>query len=259
MELALADTYRRQTGSSRLSGPFLDLRQPDASTVPVLFLNGTSVDTGRRIVATAVRWSPRDPTASDRDVEDLHTLLGADISVATAVHNTARFPYVSAAGRLRDVNGGDRGHIVDGGYFENTGADTLRDVINVLRTVPTRVPVEFVALILRNTPPSELPPKETEAAWRPIQQLGELFSPLRAVLRTREAHGEQALRDLGSLVGVDHLLTVGECPDPSSPKHVDAPLGWEMSTEVFDRLDADLARCVPEVSAAVARFLEPDP
>jgi hypothetical protein len=255
MESAFAAAYFDPGYSARISGPFLDLRPAGSQTVPVLFLNGTSVDTGRRIVASPVLWSPLDPTTSGPDLADLHMMLRSDVPVATAVHNTARFPYISAAGRLRAASGADRGHIVDGGYFENTGADTMRDVISVLRTMPASSGIRFIVLVLRNTPVRERLAPENEAAWRPIQQLGELFAPLRALLRTREARGENALRRLGLLVAGENVIEFAVCPDPSQAQRAEAPLGWELSMEMISLLDGQLQRCASDGSTLVGQIL----
>jgi len=241
-----------------MNAPFLNLRPPNSTTVPLLFLNGTSVDTGRRIVTSPVMWSPLDPTTSGPDLADLHTMLGSDVSVATAVHNTARFPYISAAGRLRAASGADRGHIVDGGYFENTGADTLRDVISVLRATNPGTAIRFVVLVLRNTPVGERLQPENEAAWRPMQQLGEIFAPLRALLRTREARGENALRRLGLLVGGENVIEFSVCPDPNQAQRAEAPLGWELSGEMISLLDGQLQRCASDASTLVGQILKGD-
>jgi len=256
MERSFEAAFGGDARSTKIGGPFLDLRSANSPTVPVLFLNGTSVETGRRIVASPVLWSPLDPTTSGPDLADLHTLLRSDVPVSAAVHNTARFPYISAAGRLRAASGADRGHIVDGGYFENTGADTLRDVISVLQAAPSSRGIRFVVLVLRNTPLRERLPAENEAAWRPIQQLGEIFAPLRAVLRTREARGENAVRRLSLLVGGENVIEIAVCPDPGQPERADAPLGWELSREMIGRLDGQLRRCASEASTLVGQILK---
>jgi hypothetical protein len=110
-------------------------------------------------------------------------------------------------------------------------------------------------LVFRNTPRSEALPQEDEAAWRPMQQLGELFAPLRAVLRTREARGENALRRLGLLVGGENVIEVGVCPDPDRPNRADAPLGWELSVEMIGVLDGQVKRCAADASTRIGQIL----
>ena len=112
--------YERATGRDSLSAPYLDAWPSPAAGVPALVLNGTHVQTGRRIVATPFSWT----TADIPDAYDLLGILGADLPMKTAMHNSARFTYMSPAGRLRTPAAEDRGHVVDGGYFENSGAAT---------------------------------------------------------------------------------------------------------------------------------------
>jgi hypothetical protein len=142
---------------------------------------------------------------------------------------------------------------VDGGYFENSGADTARDVIGVLRATFPDPSVRIIVLVLRNTPDRERLPLENDAAWRGLQELGEVFAPLRAVLRTREARAEFALRRLGLAVGGENVIEFAVCPD-EKPR-ADPPLGWELSLEMMRLLDAQLARCTADASDLVGQIL----
>jgi hypothetical protein len=123
-------------------------------------------------------------------------LTGRDVSVATAVHNTARFPYISAAGRLRAKNGEYLGHLVDGAYFENTGAETLIDLLRYLKQVGLALNVRFIVVALLNSPPEQHLTDPARIPWHETASLGEMFSPLRALLQSRRARGELALRRL---------------------------------------------------------------
>ena len=247
MEDALAASYERQVQRPTLKESFLGLGA-GTGQVPLLFLNGTSVQAGRRIVTSPVQWSPFNSVTRDPDPLDLHQLIGADLSVSAAVHNTARFPYISAAGRLRTSTGADLGHIVDGGYFENTGADTLLDVLWSLRAragADAR-PVRFVALALVNSP-MKPPQPDSAVAWRDLDHLGEWFAPLRGLLQTRNARGEMALRRLKSAVNETDFIVFQPCQDANVPADrarvaLDAPLAWQLSAEMIESLESQLER-----------------
>src|SRR5262249_37394939 len=98
--------------------------------LPSLFLNGTHVETGRRVITSNIEIASN--TRVFRDVFDIYSLLPprAEISSSTAVLNSARLPYVSPAGTLAD-----RTHVIEGGYFENfgavTGAEVLKAALNI--------------------------------------------------------------------------------------------------------------------------------
>ena len=131
-------------GMCRLFGYHPDPKETKG-WLPVLFLNGTSVSTGRRIIISDVL------AASDRaDCDplfplayDLCELRGscnadrtapADIRLSTASVMGARFPIISPYGALRsqdEKNVADR--IVDGGYFDDGGLASAADLVATLK------------------------------------------------------------------------------------------------------------------------------
>lgn len=99
-----------------------------ASHEPYLFLNSTWVESGERSIASDIKISPDDfPTSRDQ-----FELLGKSLTLSTAAHNSARFPFVNAIGSVRDKNKDTIGHLADGGYFDNSGGHTTRDLLKAL-------------------------------------------------------------------------------------------------------------------------------
>jgi hypothetical protein len=127
---------------------------------PLLVFNGTSVETGRRIVTSSLAASDRSgrrlftdahdfyermclpvqdakqsgcPCAEQRIPGDMSLLLPAcDIPLSTAVTNSARFPVVSPPGNIRSQSGKVFHRVVDGGYFENFGLLTATDLADAI-------------------------------------------------------------------------------------------------------------------------------
>jgi hypothetical protein len=133
--------------------------------MPSLFLNSTNVELGKRFIVSNRLPSDRkdayyayDPHAEYRIVK---------LPVSTAIHLTARFPFVSPAGVLNSVdqksakNPVTWGRLVDGGYFENTGAATLADVIeaveSALKDSPRAADVRLYVLLILNNPEPGIP------------------------------------------------------------------------------------------------------
>jgi hypothetical protein len=138
---------------------------PRRAWTPLLFLNGTSVETGRRILTSDVRaWdcepggkqgvfsympeaydvfevlgsgkstfrvTPRCPADASAD-PPMASDLAPDFPLSTAGTMSARFPLISPAGQLRNRDGNVVDRIVDGGYFENDGMATANDIAQVL-------------------------------------------------------------------------------------------------------------------------------
>jgi hypothetical protein len=105
--------------------PALDTSDP-VSWRPALLLNATHLETGRRIITSHIKIE-RDIFVDSYDA--LH-VLGSDVRLSTAAHNSARFTYVSPAGNLladgRPLD--NKGYVIDGGYFENYGAQTALEL-----------------------------------------------------------------------------------------------------------------------------------
>jgi hypothetical protein len=175
---------------------------PKDGYVPALLLNGTHVDTGRRIITSNLEIEP----AQFPDTYDFFKLRPGPIRPSTAALNSARFTYVSPAGSL-----GDNGRIVDGGYFENFGAGTARELLRaaLAHLEDKHVAARPIVILISNDPTlkdEELP--RTSAATGKAAQglvpatgpgwLGEALSPVRALLNTRSAHGTLATYDLAS-------------------------------------------------------------
>ena len=237
METAFAAAYKEHVLHDSMVEAFSEFRPDAATDVPVMLLNSTSVQLGRRVVTSPYRWPLADVSVEEQDPIDFHALTRRDVSVATAVHNTARFPYISAAGRMRAANGENLGHLVDGGYFENTGADTLIDLLRYLKRSASPLSVRFIAVVILNTPPGEHLNDPTRIPWRETASLGELFSPLRALLQTRLARGDLALRRLRESLEPDDVVEFRVCSDSGLRE---APLGWQLSQEMVDVLNRNV-------------------
>lgn len=255
METGFAAAYREHVQHDTMSEPLATFRPENAADVPVLLLNSTSVETGRRIVVTPYQWPLSDISVEEQEPIDFHQLTGRDVTVSTAIHNTARFPYISAAGRLLARNGEHLGHLVDGGYFENTGADTLTDVLRYLKQSASPLNVRFIVIALLNTPSEEHLTEPARIPWRKTDSLGELFSPVRGLLQTRVARGDLALRRLREAVEPGDAIEFRICSDSGLRE---APLGWQLSKEMVDVLDANVNQAcfqaqVEKLKAAIRR------
>jgi hypothetical protein len=94
--------------------------------LPILFVNTTRMQDGNPGVVSNLMI---DPTFNNR--VDVVQLLDSnrDMSITSSSILGARFPYLSPAGRIKDS------YFVDGGYFDNSGAgavqEMIRGVINI--------------------------------------------------------------------------------------------------------------------------------
>ena len=218
----------------------------------MLVLNGTSEATGGRIVTTVLAPTyplaagcptGNDPsncllfTASDhfhdlfsQDVQgdgwfvwfgafERYLLRGGpanDIRLSTAAHNSARFPLISPPGTVR--NNSDQAivdRIVDGGYFENYGALSAKELALAVHAVAPQL--SPLVVVISNDPDDLLDssddsdPAAVPRATRPTPQvqkaraqvsngtlITDISTPITTVVNDRTAHG---------ILGVDQLHT----------------------------------------------------
>ena len=123
--------FRKKTDNDRLSQSLAGLATDPWG--PALFLNATWSDAGRRLVASNLRVNRTDKIereAFERSNDQLE-VLGRDLALSTAAHNSARFPYVSPPGMWKDAKGNIAGRLQDGGLFENYGAETALEILDL--------------------------------------------------------------------------------------------------------------------------------
>jgi len=212
LEMGWEKAWRGTMGNDRFAGSFVDLWKPGLREwMPALFLNGTSVEKGNRIITSNLRVTNSFLDADDAAERLASHSLGATeaachIPLSTAAHMSARFTFVSPAGRFPDGS-----HIVDGGYFENSGATTAYEIATRIKdwcAFKKIANVDVKIIMISNNPrkPSIAPakpapeppgPKRTRPAVVSGQFMSELTAPLFTLLNTRDARGTYAQKAIG--------------------------------------------------------------
>jgi hypothetical protein len=233
-----------ETDEYGLDSDFLALWDADVHW-PILLLNGTHAQTGRRILTSNV-----DTEGKFVDAYDFFAEFPEPIHASTAVHNSARFSYISPAGGI-PKGSGQAGHIIDGGYFENYGAETAIELITRVRDIardnkwPELLHFEVIQIAsdpdlpdftvspsLCRYPASKLERLVAEESSKFESQMGsdavsQVTVPVKGLLQTRESRGIHAAKRLACLTGEDlsyHFinLRVGQ-------GHQKPPLSWFLS------------------------------
>jgi hypothetical protein len=217
---------------------------------PALLLTATDVQFGVRILIR-----PFHHRASGSDPANLQTTLGFDelatslklcdieLSLATAVGLSARFPVITPAGSIfrpddcpaasRQPDGDDprsrrAARLADGGYFENTGVETgyqlfksLQDIVQKSKHAETqRIEVRLIVLSLAGEYFRDL-----RLFDKPISGFTEFASPIQTLLHTRQARGHSALVTALTEQENQRVLIA-----PLDASHIELPLGWHMSS-----------------------------
>ena len=258
LELGWEKAWRDTMGNDRFAGSFVDLWKPGPREwMPALFLNGTSVEKGNRIITSNLRLTNNFLDADDAAEKLASHNLGATeaachIPLSTAAHMSARFTFVSPAGRFPDGS-----HIVDGGYFENSAATTAYEIATRIKdwcAFKKIANVDVKIIMISNNPrkPSIAPakpapeppgPKHTQSVLVSGQFMGELTAPLYTLLNTRDARGTYAQKAIAReqrrfKAGVIEAPAEGESSQQLTKDivyfklretQVPLPLGWMLS------------------------------
>ena len=267
-------TFPEQRG--RFDEPFLKrFSALEGGAAPAVFLNATTVDSGRRALVANVAQrltGSHDLFLHGRNVK----LKTAGLTVREAVLNSARFTYVSPAGTvkacIREKNSEncrervwDR--VVDGGYFENSGLATLSDVLEALGLdkggeAPAALKNRVFVVVIDNSGEPELAcpapdsrQRDPEERAEELPPLSGVTAPLEAFLNVREARAGLEVRRLRadfpcrpqprildwSLVGEADLKQEREQP----------PLGWFLSRHSEKLINVRVLQLTAPAGAAV--------
>ncbi|WP_372525402.1 hypothetical protein [Piscinibacter sp.] len=182
--------------------------------IPLVFLNSARANIGRPVSQAPV-------TVPHDETDDLFEApLGMQrLPLAAVVHNSARFPVVSPGGEVSLPHDGPYWDaLVDGGYFENSGAHTLHQMLRAIERDSADGPVKWDDIrkririvFITNQPPARGPGPQKEpsacttelsCARRPISQ-EELLTPPIGLYASRSARAHSARRELLRFLGPD--------------------------------------------------------
>lgn len=228
---------------------------PEGAAAPRLLLNATSASEGRRVVQSNLAFVPPqayDLFAGGPGEAPLDT---SRLTLAQAVHNSARFPYISPAALVQTTGGQPWDYLVDGGYFENSGAATLNAMIAEILKLGVVKPEQLVVLVIENEPASQsqwICPTRAQMIdavagpaprplsvgmrmpWQPrlrpgdrvVPPVPELSLPFFALYQTRNARAQAAEEETTRLLGGCAAGRVIELRYPWTAEGRQPPLGW---------------------------------
>ncbi len=259
-ETAWRDVWKQK--DDRFAHGFLALLHGREDRMPSFFLNGTTVETGERMIGSNCRIT----SSEFRNALDVFAAAGSDLRVSTTAHNSARFTYVSPAGTFRrtaytdgrndqyspyDCKAGDRcEHVVDGGYLDNSGAITAAEILETLQhhlrdlNAP-RIAIDPHVIIISFE--KDPPARAASERW-----LDESLSPVRALMSTRGARADLAVSRIGPQTGA-HVIDFHLVQRPHT---IPMPLGWLLSLHTRTLIDAQVGDGAQENKEAMRQVAD---
>ena len=214
---------------------FFDKNHCGKEWLPRLLINGTYEESGRRLLTTSFKVEP----SIFLDTHDFYQLNEqAAIRASTAGLNSARFSYVSPAGTFGD----DVGHVIDGGYFENYGANTLTNLIDRLKHDPGN-PLSGGLIVIAISNDSNIPLEQYDVSATPATAkaqsfMNEILAPILGLANTRSGHGMLAYKQLAQYAkqiksrGKVDMVHFYLAPKLGQPP----PLGWILSEQAKENM-----------------------
>lgn len=256
----------RPKSAKRLAASFIALALQE-NPWPALFFNSTWSENGRRLVMATLQPGM---DASHVLYQDFLDVLGEDIPISTAAHNSARFPYVSPPGRwtmkisappgvIKPMTA-DEQRLQDGGLFENYGAETAIEILQIAYKVIGQRLNPRVILISSDPQRCQMRNEQDRHAVCPrlaqpsrsraIRFAYELRSTLHTYLMTRLGRGAEAASRLETWTKdfdsqgckasdckrFVHFQMCDRTDDPIAP-----PLGWALAMKSAQRIERYLA------------------
>lgn len=248
-------------------------RSTEAEWLPLLALNTTALSRGQRVYQADFLLPSGD------GIDLLDPALGVDVdhlSLAQAVHNSARFPYISPAAAVvfreahRDADAGDVGRVWDrlgdGGYVEASATLLLSDLLRDLEAagrLKTCKPEDDCAhqgildrsrlrLVLLANSPSQVDDwlcrdAPTAADVQPLDGrryrathmgLNEVVAPVQGILNSNNARGRDSAVELIKRVG--GCGQVAELRLPAMPGERPPSMNWMLNATSRSQIDAAL-------------------
>lgn len=252
LEVALEENWNKhivkpnQEIQNPLSQPFYNYWQADSHT-PALILNTTNVENGKRLLISPFKV-PHANTLLDYPIEN-HS-----VPLSTAAGLSARFPIISSAGWFKydDGNKTHKIRLVDGGYFDNSGIATTRDIFAALEQKQEGQNLSTLDEVSKQNSNAKpkliniaivgLPP-ENNLAQESFQGLNELVSPLLAFWKVYNNRSDKVVEQARYELNRESILE--NSPDQSQLRFrafylnaQDLPLGWLLSKTSQERIDA---------------------
>jgi hypothetical protein len=246
--------------------PFLNLA-PKAGEPwrPILIVQGASENGGRRFLTSGVKFG-----CDEIDADDFLDSVGHDVAASTAILNGARFPWISPGGTFPGARCGTTSkqtdHILDGGYFDGAGAETLREMVRALHAIRAEahendpLDIVFVLIGYRNPDASNS---------TPALAVNDVFAPLFGLFASMSAHESHLAREMkltgqpkveaadpyvsrmsgGAIDYAAIALCKGKIETSGELKDYDPPMDWTLSGEAKRYIENSVIATSPACKA----------
>ncbi|MEI6586584.1 MAG: hypothetical protein WCL56_10885 [Sediminibacterium sp.] len=229
LENAWEEAWQSATNTSNKTNVFkLPFSNHCQSNQPALFINTVEAETGLPCIYSNLLLDTSFPLGPNRDIA---ARTSYSISYSSAINLSCRFPLLSPAGMMyvKQADGTTtRKHYIDGGYYENTGQET---VLQILESIDFTKYPQVQPYIIHFNFLNEAALKPTEIHW--ANELSEIFNGVYHVRNARDLLAAAALKKyMDTHFSSQQII---ECALNISPHQI--PMNWVLSKTAINRMD----------------------
>lgn len=203
--------------------------------MPMYLFNATHAENGSRILISNVKTD----SSVFHDSQDLFDVIQKDIPLSTAVSISSRFPFLTPPARIFNPKNQLFGNVVDGGYFENSGATTILELYIKLREIAYSqgFNIDFKVVLVKNAMSHE--------RKDPIRGMAEFLSPVTAFANVWYKSGSFGVisGERFLMRGNDKMVTVSL--NRTTDENI--PLGWYLSQRARNVIDNQVNKSVSKI------------
>ena len=211
------------------------------SSQPVMLINATHVESGTRTILSNVALNE----LKQNQVHDYFVISKNDVSISTAIGIGSRFPFITPPALIKYTDGKTWGNLVDGGYYENLGMQTMLDLYNEVKQISIEkgYPVRFKFIAIRNT-------KAVERD-KPLLGMVEAIAPGITFANIWSNNSNEVISNGRKLLASknDELYVISLQRDDNE----NIPLGWYLSPAARNNLNKQLSQLSDSVFHSISR------
>ena len=204
---------------------------------PVVIFNATVAETGQPFLLATTDFDTNAGTGAETDAKRRtlnEAYKNADLPVVTATRLAASFPYVSPASR--PLSSKPEQHLVDGGYFDNFGVDSLTAWLDqALTSLKEQAHPSHILFIEIRSFPYGISNDVGTKGW-----FYQAYAPIEGLMSVRTT--AQLVRDREKLKLLtekwhanDVVIEEAQFTFPGQ----DAPLSWQLTKKEKDAIDVN--------------------
>jgi len=155
-----------------------------------------------------------------------------NIKTSTAIGLSARFPFITPPALIKDRNGNTYGNLVDGGYYENLGMQSMLDLYTILKKLSQKhgYRIQFRFIAIRNT--------KSQVDDKPLKGMVETLAPAQTYTNIWNNNSNEVLSNGKLLIEQNNDKIYVLRLEREDKENI--PLGWYLSDDARTKLNGQL-------------------